>query len=438
MTHDPRILPALCYQFGLACNLTTVHYMLTMSEGMPGWFFPQIMLLYAPGLYLINRLFLRRERSLLALFAVNGGLLTAVMGAFLALEPWRGFAYFVFPAFFLFWLTYCGGTCATDGIPLPWAMLNLDGAFVLLVVFICYSSGFSLPLRWSIPSVAGLCACIACAVILRSSRSPGLKGWLAVGSAFALLLSLLQLVTGAAAPAGRGLVALWNLIAQGYTAVAELLLRLLLYLLSLFPAADSGVVEAFEPLASVLPEARPEEEISPLLSAAFFLVFAAAVVAGSIWLIRRLRQIRLRTTPATDSAPLPKRERVPLLPALLRLVRGWYRAVTLRLSLWRHRNSPRGLYFLLVHRCRRAPWHKRPGETPRQFLSRLNQAAVGDEVLSRALSALADETDAAFYAPAPTEKTLDYAPLIRRRIGTALIRHVLRRAAERLSPTAKA
>ena len=66
---------------------------------------------------------------------------------------------------------------------------------------------------------------IACAVILRSSRSPGLKGWLAVGGSFALLLALLQVVTGAAAPAGRGLVALWTLIAQGYqlVTVSELL-----------------------------------------------------------------------------------------------------------------------------------------------------------------------------------------------------------------------
>ena len=56
------------------------------------------------------------------------------------------------------------------------------------------------------------------------------------------------------------------------------------------------------------------------------------------------------------------------------------------------------------------------------------------KVLSRALSALAAETDVAFYSPAPTEKTLDYAPLIRRRLGIALARYFLRRTAARLSP----
>ena len=140
MNHDSRLLPAVCYQFGLACNLTTAYYILTMSEGMPGWFFPQIMLLYAPVLYLVNRLFLRRERSAAAVLSVNALLLAVAAGGYVLLEEWHGTAYFIFSAFFLVWLTYCGGYCATDGLPLPWALLNLDAAFVLLVAFICYSS----------------------------------------------------------------------------------------------------------------------------------------------------------------------------------------------------------------------------------------------------------------------------------------------------------
>ena len=435
MTHDARILPAACYQFGLACNLTTAYYILTMNEGMPGWYFPQIMLLYAPLIYLLNRFFLRRERSLLALLTVNLLPLAALTVAYLLLERWQGFAYFVFSLFFLCWLTYCGGYCATDGIPLPWALLNLDASFVLLVAFICYSSAFSLPIRWSIPSLAGLCACVVCAVILRSSRSPGLKGWLAVGGAFTLLLALLEVVTGAAAPAGRGLVALWNLIVQGYRAVTRLILRFFLWLLSLLPSGEYGEAETLEQWEAALPELPAEAETSPILSAVFFLMAAACVGAGVIWLLLRLRKVRLRSTGGKSSAAaLPRRERVALLPALLRLVKGWYEAIRLRVFLWRHRNSPRGLYFLLVHRCRRAPWHKQSGETPRQFLSRLSLAADGDEVLSRALSDLAAETDAAFYSPDPAEKHLAYAPLIRRRMGAALARYFLRQTARRLFP----
>ena len=61
--YDLRILPAVACQFALACNLTTAYYMLTMREGLPGWFFPQMLLVYAPLVYLINRLFLKKMKQ---------------------------------------------------------------------------------------------------------------------------------------------------------------------------------------------------------------------------------------------------------------------------------------------------------------------------------------------------------------------------------------
>ena len=76
---------------------------------------------------------------------------------------------------------------------------------VLLVAFMGYSSVTALDARWSIPSVLGLCAAVISAVILRSSQSHGLKGWLAVAGAFVLLFLLLWVVIGIAAPAGQGL-----------------------------------------------------------------------------------------------------------------------------------------------------------------------------------------------------------------------------------------
>ena len=100
--------------------------------------------------------------------------------------------------------------------------------------------------------------------------------------------------------------------------------------------------------------------------------------------------------------------------------------------LWRGRNTPKGLYFLLVHRCRRAPWHKIEGETPRQFLLRLCEASGGDQSLADALKALADAADAALYSPRPAPARLEYAPLIRRRLGAALRLHFFRQLAAKL------
>lgn len=430
--HDTRILPAAACQFALACNLTTAYYMLTMADGMPGWFYPQVMLLYAPLVFLLNRLFLRRERSLLALGGVNIALCGCMVGAYLLLERWQGIAYFAFVAIFLAWLTFRGCRTAMQGASLRGTLLTLDAAFVLLVAFVCYSSATALAPLWSIPAVGGLCATIISAVILRSSHSPGVKGWLAVAGAFALLFALLWVVTGAAAPAGQGLVAVWSLIAAGFNAVKGMVLRFFLFLLSLLPDAEPGEMDWLEQGEAIIIEDTPQQEGSPVFGIVVFVLFAVVLAVGLVWLLRQLSRIRLRSVGKVQTTALPRRERMNLLPALLRLLRSWYAGVKLRLLLWQGQNTPDGLYFLLVHRCRRAPWHKRPGETPRQFLDRLCEAAGGDEALSRALTDLARETDIALYSGRPGKKKLAYAPLIRRRIGRALGRQFLRRLTRKL------
>ena len=431
--HDTRIIPAGACQLALACNLTTAYYMLTMSDGAPGWYFPQITLLYGPLLYLIDRLFLKKERSLLAVGGLNVTLCAAAIGGYLLFEAWQGIAYFAFVSIFLGWLTLRGCTAAMRGPSLRNTLLTLDAAFLLLVAFIGYSSATALAPRWSIPSALGLCAAIISAVILRSSHSPGLKGWAAVAGAFALLFLLLWLVIGAAAPAGQGLVAIWSALAAGINAVKGLILRGFLFLLSLLPDAEIDGEGAWTEYGeAIFVEEAPVEEGNPILGVILLVIFAVGAVAAIIWLIGQLRRIKLRTAAGTQAPALPRRERISLFKGLLRLVRGWYAGLKLRFILWRGRNTPDGLYFLLVHRCRRAPWHKTEGETPRQFLLRLCEASGGDQSLADALKALADAADEALYSPRPAPARLEYAPLIRRRLGAALRLHFFRQLAKKL------
>ena len=431
--HDTRILPAAACQLALACNLTTAYYMLTMGEGAPGWYFPQILLLYAPLLYLLNRLFLKKERSLLAVSGLNITLCAAAMGGYLLLEPGRGIAYCAFAALFFGWLTFRSCTSAMRGPSLRSTLLTLDAAFLLLVAFMGYSSATALDPRWSIPCVMGLCAAVISAVILRSNHAPGLKGWLAVAGAFAALFLLLWVVIGAAAPAGQGLVAIWSALSAGISAVKALLWRGILFLLSLFPDAEIAGEGAWTEYGeAIFVEETPAQEGNPILGIILLVLFAVAAVVAVIWLIRQLRRIKLRTLSVEQAPTLPRRERLSLLKGLLRLIQGWYAGIRLRIRLWHGRNTPDGLYFLLVHRCRRAPWHKTEGETPRQFLLRLCDASGGDAALADALKALADAADAALYSPYPAPARLEYAPLIRRRLGKSLRLHFFRQLAAKL------
>ena len=435
---ETRKFPSVLYQYALACNLTSCYYMLTIGEGMPGWFFPQVLLVYGPLLYLLNDLFLRRERTLLGLIALNILACGGMVVGYLLLERWRGIAYAAFSGIFLVWLTIRGSQNARTGPSLRGSLLLLDASFLLLVAFVGYASMTGLGVWWSFPALSGLCAAILTTASLRSPRSLGLKGWLAVGGAFGVLCLLLFLFMGAAAPAGQGVVALWSLLVAVLGRIKHLILGGLLWLLSLLPTAEPGEMEQFDPEQYLTQmEELPAEEANPVLG---LLMLAALLVGGmvlAVWLIRKLRSIRLHPVGGAVVAAQPKRKRVSLWRGLVRLARTWFGAAALRVRLWRDRNTPAGLYFLLVHRCRRAPWHKRVGETPREFLLRLAAAAGEDGELAEALGELARETDAALYSACPVRKKLEQAPYIRRRIGFAVRMQFVRKLVVKCLPFAK-
>lgn len=425
--NEMRKSPCLLYQYALACNLTTCYYMLTMGEGMPGWFFPQILLAAAPAIYLGNRWFLRRERSMLSLLLLNLLLFGALLVGYGLTEPWRGIAYAAFAAMFLAWITVRGSLLARNGPTLRGSLLVLDTAFLMLVAFVGYASATGRERIWCVPAASGLVAAVAATASLRSARPLGGKGWLAIGGAFGGLFGLLGLFLGAAAPAGHGVVAIWKAIVALLSGIKNLIFGGILWLFSLFPDAEPGEMEQIDPQDYLIGlEELPAEEASPILG----LVLLGIVVVGGavalIWLIGRLKSIRLRPAAKTGGTDRPVRQRTPFWQSLLRLARRWSAAMLLRFRLWKNRNTPAGLYFLLVHRCRRAPWHKRTGETAREFLLRLSDAAEEDETLREALRTLARETDVALYSGRTETERLDCAPLIRRRIGRAVRRQLFR------------
>ena len=76
-----QFFPALTSLFALACCLATLTYLITLNAGITGAYYPQVLLVYAPLLYGINRLFLRKERSMLSITALNGGLWIALVAS---------------------------------------------------------------------------------------------------------------------------------------------------------------------------------------------------------------------------------------------------------------------------------------------------------------------------------------------------------------------
>ncbi len=311
--------------------------------------------------------------------------------------------------------------------------MTLDLTALLLVLFTCFLMMTERSYLWDIPIAAGFAASVLGLTANRMGRSMGVREWALVGAAFlAITLAVLVLVGVAAVPAGQGLVALWALLTRFGRLLLELAGRLLLALASLFSPKDYGTIQ-MEP-STPIPQGGElhAAQIDPAVLIVFLAVLAvlAAVLVG--WILWKLSRIRLAGRRRRVRGPRSARRRLSLWSALKRLAALRIRQIRVLRFLRRHRNQPAGLYCILVRRCRMGPWHKRPGETPREFLTRLHGCAGADPELEEALRQLIPLVDRALYAASPSDAPVPQAPLIRRRIGRAVRRQLLRGAVSRI------
>lgn len=421
---EKRVFSCLVMQFVIACNLCTMTYIMGADGGL--WLYPQILLVYGPAVYGIDSLFLRRQRTMRGLVVLN-----VLMGAGLALTcwlagDWSNFGELAFMVAFCVWLTAEGGHLALSAPNLRGMILCLDVSVVTLVLFTGYTSALGIRLLWSAPILAGTAAALLGIITHRISRPPGLKGWSLLSVAFGGIFAGMWLLVGfVAAPAGHGIVALWNGLTTAVMMVLRAIWRFLVFLASLLPDAEPGEMGPMEAVELPLREAA-ETENSPVIAAAAAVAGVALVLAGLVWLLYQLGKLNIGGKKKMAARAAPRRRRLSLWKGLGRLLAAWGRRLRLRVYLWKGQNTPQGLYFLLVYRCRIGPWHKRTGETPREFLTRLRGCAQGDGELVQALEGLIPQVDAALYGQGGEEGDVRQAGLIRRRIGAAVRRQFFR------------
>lgn len=422
---EKHTLAAVTAQFTVACNLFAVYVILTTREDIHSWFFPWALLAFAPLIYVLNRLFLRRKQTLQTLWLLNA----AAGIAFVALCCWAdglsGLLHRLpMMAFFTVWLIFKGVNSALDGPKLNGMLLCLDGSILALVLFTAYSAASGLEPVWNIPSICGFAAAILGMTARRSSRAFGWKEWGFMAVAFGLIFAAMWLLVGlVAAPAGSGLVALWNTLVQIAAFVGLLVLRFLQFLSSLFSTPQDPGELAASGAPIIIPEMEASEG-SPILGIIVMGLLLVLVAFCIVQLVRKLggRRIGGKTTKAVSAH---QRTRPSLGQALRKLFAQWKQKLLRQKFLWAYRNTAVGLYFILVRRCRITPWHKLPGETPREFLNRLRRGVCSDVQLSESIAQLIPAVDAALYGGSSLSQSFPQAPRIRRQIGNALQRQAL-------------
>lgn len=433
-------LPSFAMLMGVGCILCTLVYCISLSSvGVKGCF-PLVLTVYGPVLFGVDRLFLRRQRTMLALTALNGAALAALLVLILLSGGYQGWAMGVITLLVCIGPTVQAGYRALEPPSEFSQILTVDIAFLVLLLFTCYTAATDLPLTYCLPICAGCAASLLGLILRRSGGTLHGRGWVMVAAAFACVCALLWvMVSVAAAPAGAGVVRLWEGLVAAVKALGNLVLQLLRFLASLLPKSEySGDAEMEMEVPDIPQVQEAAEELSPaagILLAAGGIILAVVLIAMGV---RALARLRIGGARKTQAQRPPRRRRPSLAAGLRHLAAAWRRHLALLRWLRQHRESPDGVYFLLVHRCRKASWHKRPGETPREFLTRLSGAVEDDSTLSAALGELASAVDTALYAPCPQAITVPQASLIRRRTAAAVRQQLFRRRTDALLQHLKA
>lgn len=422
--------PALTSQFAVACNLTALYLIMTLREGSVGRMFPLSLLAYAPLLYLLNRLYLRRERTLRGVILLNLAVAACFLSVCILVDGRPEVAALAFMLILVAWLTIKGQSLALKPPQMSGMLLTLDGSILTLVLFVAYASALELDLAWSFPAVCGVVAILLGVAVRRMDRALGLREAGVLAVAFLVVLGAMALLlTLVAAPTGQGIVLAFRGLGMIIDLIQRILTWLIQCLMALFKSESPPAVFPQEEFVFEM-ETMPEGEENPILAAVLGVILAAAALMAVIWLLRYLGGIKLGVRKA-EAVSSVSRSRPSLIKALRDLLRTWQKKLRLRRFLHRTRNTPIGMYFHLVHRCRMSPWHKRPGETPHEFLDRLTNLTRTDEALTRAMEQLIPAVDAGLYG-GRTASTLEGASLIRRRIGAVVRRQAARERLERI------
>ncbi|MBQ7860212.1 MAG: hypothetical protein IJ347_08805 [Faecalibacterium sp.] len=426
------VLHTAAAQFTLGCMLASFYYLMTVQTEQIGRAFPLALLPCGPAVYLLNRQFLRKPRSMLALGALNIGTAAVLCAVFCLIDGWMGIAPFLFVAAFTLALCIKGASYVFTPLIVKDLLLLLDGSFALVVLCAGFLGLTGHPMHYCLVAICGMAVALLNLAAMRSNRPLGVREWLFLAAAFLTVAGGMLLLTGAAAPMGQAIVALWNGTGSVLLFLMNSLYRLLLWLTP--PAPDYSEEEP--PAAALQPETEPEPvgEPNPILTKILFAVIAAAVLYGVYWLLRQLSRWKLstRTSAAAALPEQPQQSDLPLHELLARL----RRAQRTRRWLRKHRSTPLGVYFWLERRCRRTPWRKLPGETPRGFLTRLADQLQSDPVLCSDFAVLIPAADAALYS-SKTDCPPEFAATarrIRRQTGRALLLQAAHKRLHRCPP----
>lgn len=424
-----RRYPSAALQLAIGCSLYTFALLGIVNNGGAGRVYPLVLCPYALFVYYVNRFLFRRERSLSLPTAINIALFLAVM-VLTALTDGLGGAHWVFTTLFFALCTISGVHLARQDADLHLLLLALDAGVILLLIALVLVSTASLPLTQLLPAVLAVAASLSGVIVFRSGGEKHRANLVSVLLILLLTALLAALLLSTAQDIGTALLAVWHVIVSALRWLLRKLWQIVLFLISLFPAAAAEYTELAEPPSVTLPGEITETLPEP--GTAFFIVVAALLAVGLFFLLMALRRIRLGKIRIGGDVSAAGRQGVSFRAALRQLWRTMRERARLRHYLRRHRNEPYALFYRLSALLRRTELRRRSEETPTNYLARL-AAVSGDETLAGRLLALTDKVNAALYAPPSAACEFPDAAALRRGVQKLRRKLLFRNWKRRLS-----
>ena len=334
-----------------------------------------------------------------------------------------------------------------EPIPAAKNIAALEITTMFFVFFLWVQDFYGWPFSYVAPLLAASLLSASAVIVQRLSTVNGTGGrgrWRGTAVVAVMLvvigLLLLLFVRYGAGPLGQGVVMLCYGMLFCLKLVWRFLNFLLYWLASLFPDVSGELMAEPAPEIVVTDEMTEELQLPPWVLAVLGAVGICIIAAVLIYLLFRLRKLRLGGKTVGVAGGIVERKRPSfsswlrrVWAALCERVRFLYVTIVMRGSL-------QELYLYLKRAGRRLDCRQKPGETPCAFVRRAARATEGTAgpELSPALEELARALGACLYAPvAPPPLPGETARCIRRSFARALKkvrREKLRRLfAEKLS-----
>jgi heme/copper-type cytochrome/quinol oxidase subunit 4 len=249
-------------------------------------------------------------------------------------------------------------------------------------------------------NLAALASLQACHALSADSHGSFASRRIGLFPALAVALAAAAFLVAAALPATKQTVlAALDAALLVITAIFELLMRIIVFLLSLAPEPGEHVYDIQKLPDLPIPGAQGGEaeiQLPSWVGDVLLAVAAAGAVSLVIWALMQLSRLRLKAPPPESDVQMQRGKTLTARELLRQILRELLNRLELRRRLMRNYQNCAGVFLRVERAGRRRGFPRAPSQSPREYLAavaaRIESAQPGHPAQA-ALAALAEQID---------------------------------------------